>query len=69
MVWTETNIEKTGRRATQAEIEQAVFDPATLTFRVKGPDDYRRYAFLGLTEEGRYLTVIVDYLGRGQGFL
>jgi uncharacterized DUF497 family protein len=66
-LWDDANIEKLSRRATAEEVEAVIFDPSSLIIRARGGEDpdYRRYACLGVTDEGRYLTVFLDYLGRG----
>ena len=65
--WDDNNWEKVTRRATSDEVETVIFDRASLISRVRSGEDseYIRYAVLGLTDEGRYLTVIVDFLGNG----
>ena len=69
LYWDDRNIEKVHGRATPEEVEEAVFDPSTLCLRVTSGEDseYRRYAYLGLTDAGRFLAVFVDHLGRGVG--
>ena len=66
-MWDDANIEKLSRRATADEVEAVIFDPSSMIVRARSGEDpdYRRYACLGVTDEGRYLTVFVDYIGQG----
>lgn len=66
-LWDDANIEKLSSRATADEVEAVIFDPSSIVIRARSGDDpdYRRYACLGVTDEGRYLTVFVDHVGRG----
>jgi uncharacterized DUF497 family protein len=50
------------------EVEEAVFDPASLVLRTRGREQ-RRYVVLGLTDAGRYLLVVLDLMTGNLGYV
>lgn len=58
LLWDDRNEEHISRRATPEEVEETVFDLASLFLRTK----QGRYLVFGLTDAGRYLMVVLEPL-------
>lgn len=64
--WDEENERHIAKHnVTEEEVEDVVRDPASRVFKIAKKLDYRRYIVQGITWPGRYLFVVLDYLGRG----
>lgn len=60
LVWDEWNEDHIARHGiSQREVEEAVFDKASVFFRTRSAEA-RRYAALGLSEAGRYLFIVLE---------
>lgn len=60
LVWDDWNEEHVARHGIRPEeVEEAVFDPASLFLRTRRAD-YLRYLVLGLTDTGRYLFTVLE---------
>jgi uncharacterized DUF497 family protein len=67
LVWDEVNEAHIARHGvTIEEVEAAVFDRSSLPLRTTGPKDQLRYIFLGQSDAGRYLFVVLEPPVKGQ---
>ncbi len=61
LAWDEDNEEHIAHHGvTIEEVEAAIFDQASTTLRTTGPSGQLRYAFLGQSDAGRYLFIVLE---------
>ncbi|MGH2711536.1 MAG: BrnT family toxin [Actinomycetota bacterium] len=69
LVWDEWNEDHIGRRGIrQEEVEEAVFDRASLFLRTHR-EGVLRYLVTGLTEAGRYLFLVLEPLSGNRAYV
>jgi uncharacterized DUF497 family protein len=64
--WNEEHVLQHG--VDPGEVEEAVFDPASLVFRTRGRVQ-ARYIILGITDAGRYLFVVLEPQAGNRGYV
>jgi uncharacterized DUF497 family protein len=65
LLWDDENIEHISRHGVDgAEVEEVVFDGGTMTAQAYHP---LRTLFVGATDAGRFLLVVVARIGENQG--
>jgi uncharacterized DUF497 family protein len=65
--WNEGHVAK--HRLDPEEVEEVVFDRASLVFKTKAGGSERRYLMLGLTEAGRYALVVLEPMSGNRAYV